>query len=114
MLSRQPAASQFHKEAYICDTTNLKHRLQRLTCSMSDCSVATEESTAWFRGEEQGTCSPVADLHTVSEADLELWVDESVELLVDDPDEVSWLAELFHRAPIDRPQLFSLPQWAGE
>lgn len=49
----------------------------------------------------------------VPEADLELWVDESVELLVDDPDEVSWLAELLHDAPIDGPQLFSLPQWAG-
>lgn len=49
----------------------------------------------------------------VPEADLELWVDESVELLVDDPDEVSWLAELLRDAPIDRPQLFSLPQWAG-
>lgn len=49
----------------------------------------------------------------VPEADLELWVDESVELLVDDPDEVSWLAELLHNTPIDRLQLFSLPQWAG-
>lgn len=49
----------------------------------------------------------------VPEADLELWVDESVELLVDDPDEVSWLAELLHNAPIDRQHLFSLPPWAG-
>lgn len=48
------AAGQFYKEAYICDPTHLKHRLQTLTCSMSDCSVATEETTAWFRGEEEG------------------------------------------------------------
>lgn len=52
-------------------------------------------------------------MFNVSAADLELWVDESVELLVDDPDEVSWLAELLHDAPVDRPQLFSPPQWAG-
>lgn len=49
----------------------------------------------------------------VPETDLELWVNESVELLVDDPDEVSWLAELLHDVPIDRSQLFCLPQWAG-
>lgn len=49
----------------------------------------------------------------VPEADLELWVDESEELLVDDPDEVSWLAELLHNAPSNGPPLFSLPQWAG-
>lgn len=55
LFSCRPAASQFCKEAYICDTTQLRHRLQRLTCSMSDCSVATEE--AWLRGEEQGSCS---------------------------------------------------------
>lgn len=32
---------------------NLKHRLQSLTSSMSDCSVAIEENTAWFREEEE-------------------------------------------------------------
>lgn len=49
----------------------------------------------------------------VPEADLEPWVDESEELLVDDPDEVSWLAELLHHAAINRPPLFPPPQWAG-
>lgn len=32
---------------------NLKHRLQSLTSSMSDRSVALEENTAWFREEEE-------------------------------------------------------------
>lgn len=49
----------------------------------------------------------------VPDAELELWVDESEELLVDDPDEVPWLAELLRDAPFTGPLLFSLPQWAG-
>ncbi|XP_042364164.1 FERM domain-containing protein 6-like [Plectropomus leopardus] len=37
-------ASHFYKEAYICDTTRLAHRLQSnsVTSSMSDCSVVVE------------------------------------------------------------------------
>lgn len=49
------AASQFYKEAYICDTTRLAQRLQSnsLTSSMSDCSVAAETATAWSKVEEE-------------------------------------------------------------
>lgn len=49
------AACQFYKEAYICDTTRLAHRLQNnsLTSSMSDCSVAIETTTAWSKEEEE-------------------------------------------------------------
>nr|XP_046234033.1 FERM domain-containing protein 6-like [Scatophagus argus] len=46
-------ASQFYKEAYICDIAGLTCRLQRPTSPMSDCSVAIETTTAWSK-EEKG------------------------------------------------------------
>ncbi|XP_032358622.1 FERM domain-containing protein 6 isoform X1 [Etheostoma spectabile] len=86
-------ASRFYKEAYICDTTRLAHRLQSnsLTSSMSDRSVAVETTTAWSKegeGEEEGE-----EEEEVVTAEFELCVDEPEELFVDSPAELSWLAE---------------------
>lgn len=48
------------------------------------------------------------------ETDWELWGGEPEELLVDDPDEVSWLAELLHHVPVHGRSSLPLPQWAGK
>ncbi|KAG8008675.1 FERM domain-containing protein 1, partial [Nibea albiflora] len=93
-------ACQFYKEAYICDTTRLTHRLQSLTSSMSDCSDAVEMTTAWPEEEE--------DDEEVTE--FELCVDEPQEFFVDDPAEVLWLAELLHAASVGGPLASS--HWA--
>ncbi|TKS89656.1 FERM domain-containing protein 1 [Collichthys lucidus] len=93
-------ACQFYKEAYICDTTRLTHRLQRLTSSMSDCSDAVEMTTAWLKEEEDEEVT-----------EFELCVDEPQEFFVDDPAEVLWLAELMHAAIVGGPQASS--HWAA-
>ncbi|XP_028424203.1 FERM domain-containing protein 6 [Perca flavescens] len=96
-------ASQFHKEAYICDTTRLAHRLQSnsLTSSMSDCSVAVETTTAWSKEEEEEEEEEVTE--------FELCVDEPEELFVDSPAELSWLAEL----SVDGPLVLPSSYWAA-
>ncbi|KAF1373821.1 hypothetical protein PFLUV_G00242920 [Perca fluviatilis] len=94
-------ASHFYKEAYICDTTRLAHRLQsnRLTSSISDCSVAVETTTAWSKEEEEEE-----DI-----TEFELCVDEPEELFVDSPAELSWLAEL----SVDGPLVLPSSYWAA-
>ena len=47
-----PAASQFYREAYICDTKRLTQRLQSLTSSISDCSIAVETNPAWSKDDD--------------------------------------------------------------
>lgn len=49
----------------------------------------------------------------VSLAEFELSVDEPEELLVDDPDEVSWLAELLSDVAVSGPPMFPFSHWAG-
>lgn len=53
LFLRLPAASQFYREAYICDTKRLTQRLQSLTSSMSDCSAAVETNTAWSKDDDE-------------------------------------------------------------
>lgn len=43
----------------------------------------------------------------------ELWLDESEELFVDDPAEVSWLAELLRGVSVDAPLMLPSFCWAG-
>ncbi|XP_034717170.1 FERM domain-containing protein 6-like isoform X3 [Etheostoma cragini] len=88
-------ASQFYKEAYICDTTRLAQRLQSnsLTSSMSDCSVAVETTTAWSKEEGEGVVEVEEEEEEVVTAEIELCVDEPEELFVDSPADLSWLAE---------------------
>lgn len=50
---RVPAASQFYREAYICDTKRLTQRLQSLTSSMSDSSIAVETNPAWSKDDDE-------------------------------------------------------------
>ncbi|XP_026207658.1 FERM domain-containing protein 6-like [Anabas testudineus] len=116
-------ASQCHKEAYICDTANLRQRLQSssLTSSMSDCSAAVETSLAWSKEEEedeeedaigqlrrQNMFPDVADLH-----ELELCVDEPEETFVDNPAEVPWLAELLRGASVNGHLVLTSSDWAA-
>ncbi|XP_029693117.1 FERM domain-containing protein 6 isoform X2 [Takifugu rubripes] len=79
-------ASQLHREAYICDTTSLKHRPQ-----------------AWPGQKEEEE----------EEEEFELSVDEPEEFLVDDPDEVPWLAELLKSAPVSAPLVMRSSRWAA-
>lgn len=50
----------------------------------------------------------------VTVAEFELCVDEPEELLVDNPAEVSWLAELLHGASVNGPLVFPSSHWAGK
>ncbi|KAK9530333.1 hypothetical protein VZT92_011840 [Zoarces viviparus] len=97
-------ASHFYKEAYVCDTTSLAHRLQSnsLTSSMSDWSVAVETVTAWCKEEEE-------EEEEDNVTEFELCVDEPVELFVDNPAELSWLAELAVDGPVELPSSY----WAA-
>ncbi|XP_040885385.1 FERM domain-containing protein 6-like [Toxotes jaculatrix] len=92
-------ASQFYKEAYICDTARLIQRLQSssLTSSMSDCTVALGTSTAWSKEEED------EEEDECSVTEFELCVDDPEEVFVDNPAEVAWLAELMHGVSINGP-----------
>ncbi|KAM7370743.1 hypothetical protein PAMP_010267 [Pampus punctatissimus] len=98
-------ASQFYKEAYICDTVRLRQRLHcnTLTSSMSDCSVAVETSThAWAKEEEEEEEEEEGSVtgQLKGEDKFEMCVDEPEEVFVDNPAELSWLAELFHVVPV--------------
>ncbi|KAM8836158.1 FERM domain-containing protein 6-like isoform 3-T3 [Spinachia spinachia] len=86
-------ASRSYKEAYICDTARLAHRLRSNspTSSMSERSEAAETATARSKQEE----------HEVTE--FELCVDEPVESFVDNPAELAWLAELSGDARVGLP-----------
>nr|XP_033468001.1 FERM domain-containing protein 6-like [Epinephelus lanceolatus] len=97
-------ASHSYREAYICDTTRLAHRLwsNSLTSSMSDCSVAVETAAAWSKEEEEEEEEEVT-------AEFELCVDEPEELFVDDPAEVSRLSEL----SVDGPLMLPSSYWAA-
>ncbi|XP_019938416.2 FERM domain-containing protein 6-like [Paralichthys olivaceus] len=97
-------ASHFYKEAYICDTEGLRQRLQtsNLTSSMSDCSAAAGTSAAWSNEEEEEEVEEDED----SVTEFELCVDEPEEVFVDDPAEVSWLAELIRGASVDGQVVF--------
>lgn len=53
LFLRVPAASQFYREAYICDTKRLTQRLQSLTSSMSDSSIAVETNPAWSKDDDE-------------------------------------------------------------
>ncbi|KAM8730651.1 FERM domain-containing protein 6-like [Acanthopagrus schlegelii] len=99
-------ASQFYREAYICDTKRLTQRLQSLTSSMSDCSAAVETSTAWSKDDEEEE-----EGHSATE--FEVCVDEPEEFLVDNPAEVSWLAELLHGASVEGPSVLPSSYWAA-
>ncbi|XP_029954753.1 FERM domain-containing protein 6-like [Salarias fasciatus] len=103
-------ASQFYREAYICDTASLKQKLQclSLTSSMSDCSVAVENTPVWSRqGEEE------EEENDGSTSEAELPLDESEEDFVDNPAEVSWLAELVYGVSVDGALIFPSPHWAA-
>ncbi|XP_067433060.1 FERM domain-containing protein 6-like [Thunnus thynnus] len=91
-------ASQFYKEAYICDTARLIQKLHcnSLTSSMSDCSAAVETTThTWTEEEEE------EEEEEGSMTEFELCVDEPEEVFVDNPAEVPWLAEVLRAVPID-------------
>ncbi len=47
-------------------------------------------------------------------AELELCDDELEEFLVDNPAEVSWLAELLYSVSVDGPLVLPSSNWAGE
>ncbi|KAI3365218.1 hypothetical protein L3Q82_010315, partial [Scortum barcoo] len=101
-------ASQFCKEAYICDTARLAHRLQSnsLTSSTStDISVVAETATAWSKAEEEEVVE--------EEEEFEMCVDEPDELFVDNPAEVSWMSELLRGASVDRPLAVPPSYWAA-
>ncbi|MED6241968.1 hypothetical protein ATANTOWER_031032 [Ataeniobius toweri] len=94
---------QLHKEAYICDITCLRQRLRchNITASVSDCSDMEETDTAWIKDEaEDEDQSPSS-------------VEEPEEVFVDDPAEVSWLAELLHGVSVGGPLEFPSSSWAA-
>ncbi|XP_071394121.1 FERM domain-containing protein 6-like [Centroberyx affinis] len=109
-------ACQFYQEAYICDPADLKQRLcstsTSLTSSLSDCSVAlvtpTAKPRAWTKEEEEEEETTFRGVREV-----ELCVDDPEEVLVDDPAEVSWLAELLHGVSVDGLSALPSSYWAG-
>nr|XP_040033127.1 FERM domain-containing protein 6-like isoform X2 [Gasterosteus aculeatus aculeatus] len=92
-------ASHSYREAYVCDTTRLAHRLKSnsLTSSTSDRSAAAENAAARSKHEEDEV------------TEFELCVDEPVESFVDNPDELAWLAELSGDGPVGFPSSY----WAA-
>ncbi|XP_045925725.1 FERM domain-containing protein 6-like [Micropterus dolomieu] len=84
-------ACQFYKEAYICDTTRLAHRLQNNSL----------------------TSSIGYNVFLLTVAEVELCVDEPEEFFVDNPAEVLWLAELLHGASVDGPLVLPSSYWAA-
>ncbi|XP_053197029.1 FERM domain-containing protein 6-like [Scomber japonicus] len=91
---------QFYKEAYICDTARLRQRLRcnSLTSSMSDCSLAVETTTHTWTIDDEDEDEEEEDVYVT---EFELCVDDPEEVFVDNPAEVSWLAELLHGVPVD-------------
>ncbi|XP_026170823.1 FERM domain-containing protein 6-like isoform X2 [Mastacembelus armatus] len=106
-------ARQFYKEAYICDTARLRQTLQSrsLPSSMSDYSIEVDSLVqavpAWAEEEEE------EEKDEVSVTEFKLCVDESEEVFVDNPDEVSWLAELLHGVSVDGPLVFPSSYWTA-
>ncbi|XP_069011607.1 FERM domain-containing protein 6 [Embiotoca jacksoni] len=102
--------SRFHKEAYICDITRLRQRLRcsNLKSTMSDCSDAAETATAWSKEEEE---EEEEEEDEGSPSDAELRLDEPEEVFVDDPAEVSWLAELLLGVSVDGPLVLPASHW---
>ncbi|KAL6094959.1 uncharacterized protein ACO6RY_16255 [Pungitius sinensis] len=92
-------ASHSYKEAYICDTTRLAHRLRSNspTSSVSDWSAAPEIVTARSVQEEDDV------------TEFELCVDEPVESFVDNPADLAWLTELSVNGPVGLPSSY----WAA-
>ncbi|CAG5905833.1 unnamed protein product [Menidia menidia] len=95
-------ATHSYKEAYICDTAGLRQKLCQhdLSSSMSDCSVVLE--TKEDREENGGTPS-----------EAEPWEEETEEVFVDDPAEVSWLAELLYGVSVDGPLVLPSSHWTA-
>lgn len=52
-------------------------------------------------------------VYFLTASEFEFCVDEPVEFLVDNPAEVSWLAELLHGASVDGPSVLPSSYWAG-
>ncbi|XP_030257134.1 FERM domain-containing protein 6-like isoform X3 [Sparus aurata] len=104
--------SQFYREAYICDTKRLTQRLQSLTSSMSDSSIAVETNPAWSKDDDEDDDDEEEE-EGYSVTEFEFCVDEPEEFLVDNPAEVSWLAELLHGASVDGPSVLPSSYWAA-
>ncbi|XP_014891405.1 FERM domain-containing protein 6 [Poecilia latipinna] len=94
-------ALQLHREAYICDMTHLRQRLQcyNLTASVSDFSNM-ETDTTWTKGGAEEEQSPLSEV-------------ESEEAFVDDPAEVAWLAEFLYGVSVDGPLQLPYSTWAA-
>ncbi|XP_023196456.1 FERM domain-containing protein 6-like isoform X1 [Xiphophorus maculatus] len=92
---------QLHREAYICDMTHLRQRLRcyNLTGSASDCSNV-ETDTTWNKDGAEEEQSPLSEV-------------ESEEAFVDDPAEVTWLAEFLYGASVDGPLRLPSSTWAA-
>lgn len=97
---------------------------------MSDCSAAVETSVTWFEEEgEEDVTSQLRGQENLQVKNVfifvsicmsvftmtvfEMCVDEPEEVLVDNPAEVSWLAELLHGVSVDGPLLLPSSKWAG-
>ncbi|KAM4715220.1 FERM domain-containing protein 6-like [Anableps anableps] len=93
---------QLHKEAYICDMARLRQRLRchNLTASVSDCSNMEETDSTWTKDEAEENQNPTSE-------------DEPEEVFVDDPAEVSWLAELLYGVSVDGPLELPSSHWAA-
>ncbi|XP_043958859.1 FERM domain-containing protein 6-like isoform X1 [Gambusia affinis] len=92
---------QLHREAYICDMTDLRQRLRcyNLTGSESDCSNM-ETDTTWSKVGAEEEQSPLSEV-------------ESEEAFVDDPAEVTWLAEFLYGVSVDGPLQLPSSTWAA-
>ncbi|KAM4526757.1 FERM domain-containing protein 6 [Fundulus diaphanus] len=92
---------QLHKEAYICDMACLRQRLRCRNLTASECSDMEETDTPWTEDEaEKEDESPPSE-------------DEPEELFVDDPAEVSWLADLLYGVSVDGPLALPSSYWAA-
>lgn len=107
------AASQLHREAYIWDTTNLKQRPQAWPGQKEDEEEEGESSVFVKNRNTELYQSLTMCVFPLTGAEFELSVDEPEEFLVDDPDEVPWLAELLNRAPVSAPLVMRSSRWAG-
>ncbi|PWA21345.1 hypothetical protein CCH79_00003065, partial [Gambusia affinis] len=92
---------QLHREAYICDVTDLRQRLRcyNLTGSESDCSNM-ETDTTWSKVGAEEEQRPLSEV-------------ESEEAFVDDPAEVTWLAEFLYGVSVDGPLQLPSSTWAA-
>lgn len=100
--------SLLHREAYICDTTNLKHRPQAWPGQMVEEEEEGEssegESSVFVKNRNIALYqSMTMCVFPLTVAEFVLSVDEPEEFLVDDPDEVPWLAKSLNSAPVSAP-----------